>query len=700
MLKKVGVQAKLTLGCIAVVLVTLLCTSAMNGWYSKKGYTKQGYELLQGVSRTLVETVQLKHDLTVKALDSELNVFDLQFNLKGFPVINPLFESKIALQGGGQEGETVVLPGLKLGNAFLNEDHTLVDTVQKTVSDDVSVLLQKDKRFVRISTTLQDNAEKRRIGGFLAPDHPASQALSSGEPYTGKIRINGKAFLAAYQPLMDLRGEQVIGALEVVRPLLTPQLGQTLQRLNVNGKGYSLAVGPSGKILLHPESDRQGQQWDQTALERSSQKSQNVHTYTRRGDQRLAVVNYFAPWDTYLVTTVARSALSQGINERVLAAAGWSAAPSLALALIVIGLVSRQIMRPIKRLAEESERVANGESDFAFEHGVNDVIGQTSRALDSVLQQLNNRMAFAQSLLDGICMPYVVVDRENRITAVNGAALEILGHDGHPEEYHGWEVEEFVDWRQAEWFMTREVLETEAFTESEVQLRHARHGSSVDLRISANPIYDAENSLIGAFALWVDMSSERAQQRRITELAQSTRDQAESGDAVVQQSIAVMHEVHDHATRLQNDMGELEETINSISGVIHLISGVANQTNLLALNAAVEAARAGEAGRGFAVVAQEVRNLAVQTQQATKDVEAQISAIEAQSKATVQATAKAATAASQANELASQAGEVMQKLVAAVQESAQEVQFSIPQGEHKAGYWGQSLAARTNTLVQ
>jgi len=45
------------------------------------------------------------------------------------------------------------------------------------------------------------------------------------------------------------------------------------------------------------------------------------------------------------------------------------------------------------------------------------------------------------------------------------------------------------------------------------------------------------------------------------------------------------------------------------------------------LNATIEAARAGEAGRGFAVVAGEVKDLAAQTTQATKDVAARLGSV-------------------------------------------------------------------------
>lgn len=47
---------------------------------------------------------------------------------------------------------------------------------------------------------------------------------------------------------------------------------------------------------------------------------------------------------------------------------------------------------------------------------------------------------------------------------------------------------------------------------------------------------------------------------------------------------------------------------------------ITSQVNILALNATIEAARAGEAGRGFAVVATEVKHLAEQAVNASKDL--------------------------------------------------------------------------------
>ncbi len=70
------------------------------------------------------------------------------------------------------------------------------------------------------------------------------------------------------------------------------------------------------------------------------------------------------------------------------------------------------------------------------------------------------------------------------------------------------------------------------------------------------------------------------------------------------------------------------EVIKEIGTLADSIADIASQINLLSLNASIEAARAGEHGRGFAVVASEINNLAVETAQAVDRIQNTISKIQ------------------------------------------------------------------------
>lgn len=127
-----------------------------------------------------------------------------------------------------------------------------------------------------------------------------------------------------------------------------------------------------------------------------------------------------------------------------------------------------------------------------------------------------------------------------------------------------------------------------------------------------------------------------------------------------------LQESSEYIDSLNQAMSQITESSNEISRIIDTIENIAFQTNILAINASVEAARAGESGKGFAVVAEEVRNLAIRSDQAAKATQELIGrsvrAVEDGSQVVEKVTDSVITAV----QLAGQAVEQMEQVAKAV----------------------------------
>ena len=153
--------------------------------------------------------------------------------------------------------------------------------------------------------------------------------------------------------------------------------------------------------------------------------------------------------------------------------------------------------------------------------------------------------------------------------------------------------------------------------------------------------------------------------RVVSDAAQASQqglDISNEGQNIVTQTTSSIVELSDQLGEVDEAINRLIEGTQSIENVLGEISGIADQTNLLALNAAIEAARAGEQGRGFAVVADEVRSLAMRSQQSTEEISKLIQQLRNESDFAINAMTKGNDLSSRCVGLASETGESLREV--------------------------------------
>lgn len=310
--------------------------------------------------------------------------------------------------------------------------------------------------------------------------------------------------------------------------------------------------------------------------------------------RKISYVKLFTPWGWILGSGVYVDDVKAEFQQQTINAALFSLAIIVIMALLVI-LIARSIVRPLRDSVQAMADIASGESDLtrSLETQGNDEVTQLARHFNAFTAKLRGVVIQLQASANGL----------ERASSDLGTNAE-----------------------QAQARSQQQSQQMELVATAVNEVTYGVQDVAKNAEHAANEMRDAES---------------QAHQGQVN--IDSSLRQIDHLSGTINQAVEVIRTLASESTQ--------------IGGVLEVISSIAEQTNLLALNAAIEAARAGEQGRGFAVVADEVRLLAQRTQKSTAEIQSMIERLQTHSDAAVKVIADSSRSSQLTIEQANQAGQ-------------------------------------------
>lgn len=240
------------------------------------------------------------------------------------------------------------------------------------------------------------------------------------------------------------------------------------------------------------------------------------------------------------------------------------------VSLIISQIIAKNILKPLSKFVKDFDAVSDGDLRVNFTISTNDEISKLGEVMNDTMKNLRNMILELKEDVIGIDKTAEKLSESNNVFSETSKEslddLNVVSTSVSHQTIDIMEMQEMIN----------------------------------EFGINLDVIYEKLDS-VGSNSEGIRLSADTGTSK-IIELTSSLETVQKSFDNVIIK------------------VEQLSDSVHSIGQITNVINEVANQTNLLALNAAIEAARVGDEGLGFAVVAEEIRKLANQVLQSSKNI--------------------------------------------------------------------------------
>jgi methyl-accepting chemotaxis protein len=600
-------------------------------------------------------------------------------------------------------------PALLYDNKVLNLDFETIDRFTKMTGGVATVFARDGDDFVRITTSLKKQDGSRAIGTTLGKGHPAHDDLIKGVSYLGRATLFGRDYSTKYVPIKG-SDDKVIGVLFVGFDTSEALnfMKRQINAIKIGKTGYIFAMDAEngeqkGTLVIHPRDEGKniltakstdGREYAREMINTKNGVTRffwmNTDNSGSTPQEMVAVYTYVDYWKMIL----AAGAFEDDITADIRQMRNTLIVASILITVIIIGVLfyaaRRMVVQPLRQAVEFAGVVAGGDLSKSLEVRNRDEIGFLGEALNKMVSGLKemigkvrdtsgqvagaaNQISASSGQLAVAAHSQVSAAEETSSTmgqmassiqtvAANAdslagnadavlSSIQELGASGEQVAKNA----EVMATSVAEVSSTIEemTLSISQMASNNYELQKVVSESAATIEELAVSIKEVANNVVEA-----------------DKVAKSATKEAGAGEAAIQEALAAMMRVGEVIEKTASSLVSLDRRSEEIGNIVKVIRGIAEQSNLLALNASIQAAQAGEAGQGFAVVAEEMRKLAIESAEATREIGEVISQVQADTTNSVKFGELAAREAKASMELSSAAGNSLANIVKSIEQTS------------------------------